>query len=172
MTKQKRVFPRIKSDWPLSHTTKEGQKNIGYVKNISLTGVHIKFSKDYKLDPEKHTFNLKLKNKQLEPEELSIVGLKEWTNVEKNEVQLGLSLEKFLRHSQISSEEIRLSSSCSALFQERFLNHCLFSSSAFSNFRLSNKFLLYLGCFILGNLSYLALSFCYLHCDILSMNSV
>ena len=97
MTKQKRVFPRIKSDWPLSHTTKEGQKNIGYVKNISLTGVHIKFSKDYKLDPEKHTFNLKLKNKQLKPEELSIVGLKEWTNVEKNEVQLGLSLEKFDR---------------------------------------------------------------------------
>ena len=119
MANQKRVFPRIKSDWPLFHTTKEGQEKIGYVKNISLTGVHIIFSKDYNLDPEKHTFNLKLKNNQLEPAELSIIGLKEWTSVEKNELQLGLSLEKFDRAKR--SHFVRFLSRSDKLHVEVFL---------------------------------------------------
>ena len=98
MPTEKRIFPRIESDWPLFQITEKGRTKIGYVKNVSLVGVHIVFSKDYTLNPDKHTFNLKLKNMHLDPPELTIKGLKEWTNVEKNEVQLGLSLGKFERN--------------------------------------------------------------------------
>ena len=84
---EKRIHPRIDSDWPLFFITDEGQKRIGYVKNISLSGASLIFAKEYSLIPEKHNFTLKLRNPQLEPSELSIAGLKEWT---KNRKKCGL----------------------------------------------------------------------------------
>lgn len=91
---EKRIYPRIDSDWPLFFITDDGQKQIGYVKNISLSGASLVFTKEYSLIPEKHNFTLRLRNPQLEPSELSIAGLKKWTKIEKNVVYLGLVLEE------------------------------------------------------------------------------
>ncbi len=91
---EKRVFPRIVSDWPLFVSTDQGQKRIGYVKDISLSGALLFFAEGYKLDLEKHKFSIKLKNIQLSPPELILTGLKEWTEIKENEIILGLALDK------------------------------------------------------------------------------
>jgi hypothetical protein len=95
--KEQRAYPRIKSDWQLYLSSGGGQKPIGYVRDISLSGALLFFSQDYELDPDKHRFTLRLKNAQLEPPELVISGLKEWERRQKNEVFLGLALERLDR---------------------------------------------------------------------------
>jgi len=94
---ERRVYPRIETDWPLFVITDDGQKQVGHVNNISMSGALLIFSKIYDLDPEKHTFTLNLKNPHLDPSEIAIKGLKKWTRVKKNEVILSLSLEKVNR---------------------------------------------------------------------------
>jgi hypothetical protein len=91
---ERRIFPRIDSDWPLFLMTETGQKRIGNVKNISLSGAVLHFTKEYALNQEKNNFILKLINPQMEPSEVTISGLREWSKVEKYEVSLGLSLEE------------------------------------------------------------------------------
>ena len=91
---ERRVYPRIETDWPLFVITDDGQKQVGHVNNISMSGALLIFSEIYDLDPEKHTFTLKLKNQQLDPSEIALKGLKNWTRVKKNEIILSLSLEK------------------------------------------------------------------------------
>ncbi len=91
---ERRIYPRIETDWPLFVITDGGQKQVGHVNNISMSGALLIFSKIYDLDPEKHTFTLNLKNLQLDPSEIAIKGLKNWTRVKKNEIILSLSLEK------------------------------------------------------------------------------
>ncbi|MCK5095621.1 MAG: hypothetical protein KAR18_12885 [Spirochaetes bacterium] len=91
---ERRVFPRIETDWPLFVIADDGQKQVGHVNNISMSGALLIFSRIYDLDPEKHTFTLKLKNQHLDPSEISLKGLKKWTRVKKNEIILSLSLEK------------------------------------------------------------------------------
>ncbi len=92
--KERRVYPRITSDWPLFLGSEKSKKRIGYVKNVSLSGALIFFSEDYKLDSKRHRFTMILRNKQLTPSELTISGLKEWTHVKEKEIMLGLLLEK------------------------------------------------------------------------------
>lgn len=92
--KEKRVYPRIDSDWPLFLSSEEGKKGIGFIKNISLSGAQLAFFENYILDSKRHRFTIILKNKQLNPSELTIAGLKEWTQVEKKEIMLGLVLEE------------------------------------------------------------------------------
>ena len=94
---ERRVYPRIETDWPLFVLTDDGQKQVGNVNNISMSGALLIFSEIYDLDPEKHTFTLKLKNQQLDPSEIALKGLKNWTRVKKNEIILSLSLEKVNR---------------------------------------------------------------------------
>jgi hypothetical protein len=94
MKKEKRAYPRIQSDWRLFLAVGGLQKPIGYVKDISLTGALLFFTEEYELDPDKHRFTLKFKNPQLDPSELVISGLKEWEKREKNEIFLGITLEK------------------------------------------------------------------------------
>ncbi len=91
---ERRIYPRIETDWPLFVLTDDGQKQVGHVNNISMSGALLIFSEIYDLDPEKHTFTLKLKNQQLDPSEIALKGLKNWTRVKKNEIILSLSLEK------------------------------------------------------------------------------
>jgi hypothetical protein len=91
---KKRVYPRIDSDWPLYLKTDEGQKIIGQVNNISLSGALLHFNKDYELEKDKNLFILKLYNRHMEPPELILEGLKEWTKTENNEVSLALAIEK------------------------------------------------------------------------------
>jgi len=64
------------------------------VRDISLSGALLHFSEEYELDPERHLFTLKLRNPQIKPPELVISGLKEWEKRQKNEVFLGIVLEK------------------------------------------------------------------------------
>ncbi len=97
---ERRVFPRIETDWPLFVITDDGQKQVGHVNNISMSGALLIFSKIYDLDPEKHTFTLKLKNQHLDPSELALKGLKKWTRVKKNEIILSLSFEKVHRENK------------------------------------------------------------------------
>ena len=94
---EKRIYPRIISYWPLFLATEKGQKRIGYIKNISLSGALLFFSEDYELETGRHKFSLKLKNQQLKPEELTLTGLKEWVATKKNEVHLALALEELER---------------------------------------------------------------------------
>ncbi len=94
---ERRIYPRIETDWPLFVLTDDGQKQVGHVNNISMSGALLIFSEIYDLDPEKHTFTLKLKNQQLDPSEIALKGLKNWTRVKKNEIILSLSLEKVNR---------------------------------------------------------------------------
>jgi hypothetical protein len=94
---RKRVFPRIDSDWPLYLQTLEGQKRIGQVINISLTGALLHFNKDYKLVKDKNLFHLKLYNKHIDPPELTLDGLREWSKVEGKEQTLALSIENLGR---------------------------------------------------------------------------
>lgn len=90
----KRLFPRIESDWPLFLVTDGGKKQIGYVKNISLSGAVLFFFKEHDLYPDKNNFLLKLRNPQMSPEELTLEGLREWTSMEGDEATLALSLEE------------------------------------------------------------------------------
>ncbi len=94
---ERRIYPRIETDWPLFVLTDDGQKQVGHVNNISMSGALLIFSEIYDLDPEKHTFTLKLKNQQLDLSEIALKGLKNWTRVKKNEIILSLSLEKVNR---------------------------------------------------------------------------
>ncbi len=94
---ERRIFPRIETDWPLIVITDDGQKQVGHVNNISMSGALLIFSKIYDLDPEKHTFTLRLKNQHLDPSELPLKGLKKWTTVKKNEIILSISFEKVHR---------------------------------------------------------------------------
>lgn len=89
-----RVYPRIESGWKLFLETGPTKREVGYVKDISLSGASLQFTRDYELQPGRHRFTLKLKNSQLEPEELLISGLKEWERREGNEVFLGIALER------------------------------------------------------------------------------
>ncbi|MBA7613832.1 hypothetical protein ES703_21089 [subsurface metagenome] len=116
---EKRVFPRIVSDWPLFLQTAGGQEEIGYIKNISLSGTLLYFSKDYRLEAGKSKFMLKLKNQQLDPPELLITGLKEWTEIRENEVLLGLILEELPRDERTTF--IRFLSRSEKLQVEAFL---------------------------------------------------
>jgi hypothetical protein len=92
-----RVYPRIQSDWKLYLETPEGKREVGYVKDISLSGASLHFTKEYGLVPGKHRFTLKLTNSQLDPSELIISGLKEWERREENEVFLGIAIDRLER---------------------------------------------------------------------------
>ena len=94
---ERRVYPRIESDWKLYLESSEGKREIGYVLNISLTGASMQIEKDYDLDPEKHRFTLKLANSQLDPSELIITGLKEWEYIENNVLFVGLAIDEIDR---------------------------------------------------------------------------
>jgi len=98
----KRVYPRIHSDWKLYLESKAGKREVGYVRNISLSGASLHFVKEYGLDPQKHRFTLKLTNSQLEPSELIISGLKEWEITEHNKVFLGISIDRLERDKRSS----------------------------------------------------------------------
>ena len=95
--KDKRDYPRIRSDWRLYRSDEEGQTPIGYVRDISLTGALLFLSEDYELEPGRHRFTLKLKNEQLDPPELVIRGLKEWEKREEHEVFVGIALDDLKR---------------------------------------------------------------------------
>ena len=92
--KEKRIFPRIESDWPLFCETEQGRIKIGYIKNVSLSGALLFFINDYELDPERHRFTLLVRNDQLTPSEVTLSGLREWTHVEEKTIMLGLVLEE------------------------------------------------------------------------------
>jgi hypothetical protein len=94
---ENRVYPRIESDWKLYLETSKGKREVGYVKDISLSGASLHFVKEYGLEPGKHRFTLKLTNSQLDPSELIISGLKEWERREKNEVFLGIAIDRLER---------------------------------------------------------------------------
>ncbi len=94
---ESRVYPRIQSDWKLYLEGPEGKREVGYVKDISLSGASLQFVKEYNLEPGKHRFSLKLTNSQLEPTELIISGLKEWERKEQNEVFLGIIIDRLDR---------------------------------------------------------------------------
>jgi hypothetical protein len=99
---ENRVYPRIQSDWKLYLESAEGKREVGYVKDISLGGASLHFTTEYGLEPGKHRFTLKLTNSQLEPSELTISGLKEWERREKNEVFLGITLDRLDREKRSS----------------------------------------------------------------------
>jgi len=94
---ENRVYPRIESDWKLFLESAGEKREVGYVKDISLTGASLHFVKEYGLEPGKHRFTLKLTNSQLDPSELIITGLKEWERREKNEVFLGIMIDRLDR---------------------------------------------------------------------------
>jgi len=91
---EERIYPRVKSEWKLLLTTDGENKQIGYVIDISLTGVLLFLYEDYKIELGKHRFTLKLENKQLSPSELTISGLKEWNKKGKNAFFLAIKLDK------------------------------------------------------------------------------
>lgn len=99
---ENRVYPRIDSDWPLFTTIAAVKKQIGYVKNISLSGALLFFSEEYKLESERHKFTMRLINPQLHPSELTLTGLKEWTVVTENEILLGLMLKELKKAEKTS----------------------------------------------------------------------
>jgi hypothetical protein len=94
---ENRVYPRIESDWKLFLESAGEKREVGYVKDISLTGASLHFVKEHGLEPGKHRFTLKLTNSQLDPSELIITGLKEWERREKNEVFLGIMIDRLDR---------------------------------------------------------------------------
>ena len=94
---ENRVYPRIESDWKLFLESAGEKREVGYVKDISLTGASLHFVKEHGLEPGKHRFTLKLTNSQLDPSELTISGLKEWERREKNEVFLGIMIDRLDR---------------------------------------------------------------------------
>lgn len=98
---ERRIFPRIETDWPLFVMADGRKKQVGHVNNISMSGALIIFSRIYDLDPDKHSFTLKLKNQHLDPSEISLKGLKNWTRVKDNEIILSLSLEEVHREKRI-----------------------------------------------------------------------
>jgi len=97
-----RVYPRIQSDWKLYLESPEGKQEVGYVKDISLSGASLQFVESYALEPGKHRFSIKLTNNQLEPAELIISGLKEWERREENEVFLGIAIDRLDREKRSS----------------------------------------------------------------------
>ncbi len=99
---ENRVYPRIESDWKLYLESPKGKREVGYVKDISLSGASLQFAKEYGLEPGKHRFTLKLTNSQLEPTELIISGLKEWERREQNEIFLGITLDRLDREKRSS----------------------------------------------------------------------
>jgi len=99
---ENRVYPRIQSDWKMYLESPEGKREIGYVKDISLSGASLQFVKEYGLESGKHRFTLKLTNRQLKPSELIISGLKEWERTEQNEVFLGIALDRLDREKRSS----------------------------------------------------------------------
>ena len=116
---ENRVYPRIQSDWKLYLESREGKREIGYVKDISLSGASLHFTTEYGLEPGKHRFTVKLTNSQLEPTELTISGLKEWERREKNEVFLGITLDRLDREKR--SVFVRFLSRSDKLHAEAFL---------------------------------------------------
>ena len=116
---RKRVYPRIDSDWPLYLKSGEGQKRIGQVINISLSGALLHFNKDYVLEKDKNLFILKLYNRHMDPPELILEGLREWSKTEENEVSLALSIEKL--HREEKSNFVRFLSRSEKLEVEAFL---------------------------------------------------
>ncbi len=92
---EKRGYPRIRSHWSLYLERPEGKRNIGYVKDISLSGVSLCFQGQSRLDPARERFALKLKNSRLCPSELIISGRKRWAREE--ELCLGISIGRLER---------------------------------------------------------------------------
>ena len=92
MTEDKRVYPRIDSEWPLFLERGGARRQIGRVRNISLSGAHLLFTEGYVLNEDRAVVTLKLVNTQIDPAELIISGLKEWKEAGKDEVQVGLIL--------------------------------------------------------------------------------
>ena len=119
--KDRRLFPRIESDWPLFFITGEQKKQIGYVRNISLTGAELFFFKEQDLDPDKTNFILKLRNPQMTPEDLTLEGLREWSQTEEEEATLSLSLEEVKGEKR--KNFVRYLSRSDKLHVEAFLYH-------------------------------------------------
>ncbi len=92
MTEDKRVYPRIDSEWPLFLERGGARRQIGRVRNISLSGAHLLFTEGYVLNEDRAVVTLKLVNTQIDPAELIISGLREWKEAGKDEVQVGLIL--------------------------------------------------------------------------------
>ncbi len=89
----KRKFPRKESIWPLFLDTGEDQKQIGYIKDISEKGVKLFFIHQDKIEYDKYTFTIKLKKTHSELPELTITGLKRWSEVSEEEIFVGLELQ-------------------------------------------------------------------------------
>ena len=92
MMAEQRVYPRIDSDWPLFLERQSTRIRIGEVKDISLSGLHLLFTEGFELKEDRTLVTVKLVNTQLTPSELIISGLREWQEVKKNEVRIGLIL--------------------------------------------------------------------------------
>jgi hypothetical protein len=92
MTAEQRVYPRIDSEWPLFLEREKERRRIGQVKDISLSGVHLLFTEGFHLKEDRTVVTVKLVNTQITPSELVISGLREWKEVGKDDVHIGLVL--------------------------------------------------------------------------------
>lgn len=92
---ERRVYPRVESEWKLFLETKSGEtEEIGYVQNISLSGVSLKLARAHAVQTEQHRLMIRLRNPRLNPPEELIRGLKEWEFRTKDEAFVGISPEK------------------------------------------------------------------------------
>jgi hypothetical protein len=91
---ERRVYPRIETEWPLYMDTGEGQQQVGHVANISLSGALLRFDEGYKLDPETHSVTLTLRNDALNLPELSLSGLRTWSDIAEDSVNLAILVEE------------------------------------------------------------------------------
>lgn len=99
---EKRAYPRIETAWPLVRESREGQKRIGHVANISLSGALLKFEEGYELEPGVHSVTLRLKNEVLGLPELALRGLREWEQSEKGALDLGIEVRELDHDTKVS----------------------------------------------------------------------
>ncbi len=118
---ERRVYPRVESEWKLFLETESGEtEEIGYVQDISLSGVSLKLSRAHAVETKRHRLMIRLRNPRLNPPEEVVRGLKEWEFRTGHEAFVGISLEKLTP--EVRRNIVRFLSRSDRLQVEAFLS--------------------------------------------------
>ena len=88
----KRVYPRIGSQWPIYVVRDHQRKQVGRILNISLTGICIELEGS-DVDSTDYSTTITLKNESVWPPELVVHGTRRWKSAEEGTIVIGLELD-------------------------------------------------------------------------------
>lgn len=96
----RRIYPRINTQWPVIFFNRVKEEIIGYVNNVSLNGMNFSLKKKNLEDFDNYSILIKIRNPSINPSELEIKGFKKWSMNKNGSIDLGIELNSFTRENK------------------------------------------------------------------------